>query len=207
MNEEHSKSKSLLSSLGWLIGAVAAVILVQAFLARPFVIPSGSMLPTLKPGDRILVGRLGALWHTPERGQIAVFRPPAGAVLDEPKCGDGGGLYTQQICTKTWGGQAQDVFFVKRIVALEGDRVSLRSGHLILNGKPADEPYVHSLCGDPARCDFPQTVQVPQGQVLMLGDNRGDSDDGRFWGTVPKDWIVGPMIASWWPISRAHLGQ
>jgi len=198
--------RQMLHSLAWIIGAVATVVIVQSFVARPFIIPSESMLPALKPGDRIMVGRTRAIWHTPERGQVAVFRPPLGATADQPKCGNQGGLYTKAICTKAWGGPSDKTYFVKRIVAVEGDRVSMRAGHLILNGKPANETYVHSPCDETTHCDFPKTVQVPKGQVLMLGDNRNNSDDGRFWGTIPTDWIVGPMIALWWPPNRTHFG-
>lgn len=143
---EPSKSRQALHSLVWLIGAVVGVILVQTFLIKPFVIPSESMTPTLQVGDRIMVGKLRWIWSTPERGQIVVFRPPAGALQGEPRCGGGGGLYTQSICTKAWGEKSDQVFFVKRIVAVGGDRVSLRQGRLWLNGKPAREPYVHSVC-------------------------------------------------------------
>lgn len=206
-NGKSSTAKSILSTLAWLGFAVAAVLLVQTFIARPFVIPSESMLPALKPGDRILVGKLRMLWGLPERGQVVVFRPPHGASQAMPRCGDSGGMGTKKICTQAWGGQDDSTFFVKRIIALAGDRVSMNAGRIILNGKALAEPYVQSLCPDSDRCDFPQTVQVPQGQVLVLGDNRGDSDDGRFWGTIPTGWITGRMIALWWPLDRFSLGQ
>jgi signal peptidase I len=87
-------------------------------------------------------------------------------------------------------GPAADVSIIKRVVAGPGDRVGMRGGVVVRDGEPADEPYVAG-CGGVEACNFPRPISVPEGHYLMLGDNRGASDDSRFWGPVPVEWIEG----------------
>lgn len=205
---EETTQQKIISTVAWLVGTVILVLGIQHFLVKPFQIPSGSMEQTLQIGDRVMVGRLGFVWKTPQRGQIIVFHPPAGAPgPNNPatQCGGPGGTGSSQICSKPLGGPA-DQYFIKRIVALGGDRVALRSGVLWVNNKPLREPYALP-CQNTEMCNFPKPITIPQGSVLALGDNRDNSDDGRFWGPIKHEWIVGPVVARWWPLNRLTLGS
>ena len=97
-----------------------------------------------------------------------------------------------------------DVNFIKRVVAGPGDRISIDDGHVVLNGKPQEEPFIRE-CGGGADCDFPREITIPADHYFMMGDNRGASDDSRFWGPVPRDWIIGGAFATYWPPSRVGL--
>ena len=97
--------------------------------------------------------------------------------------------------------------FIKRIVGGPGDTIAVRRGRVIRNGKVADEPFISDTCetGAGAACDLPVPIKVPPGHWFMMGDNRGQSDDSRFWGPVPEGWIIGPAFATYWPPDRIGL--
>jgi signal peptidase I len=170
------------------VAPCVSALLIQAFLFKPYRVPSESMEPTISVGDRILVNRLG----DPEVGDVVVFHPPSGAATNEcasrPRDG--------QMCARPQPGEL-DVAFVKRIVAGPGDRVALRAGRVVRNGRLVEESYVTPCPGEEA-CEFPIPVTVPAGHWLVLGDNRAASDDSRFWGAVPDDAIVGTKVLTYW---------
>ena len=182
-----------------IVATVALALLlaesVQAAVVKPFVIPSQSMEPTLLPGQRVLVNRLAYdFGGTPSRGDIVVFHPPSSLTckvnvpLTEP-------------CPKGVATHASD-YFVKRVIGLPGDTLSIRNGHPVINGKElVDEPYI-TPCSDSTSCNMPHAIVIPRGDYYMLGDNRGDSDDSRYWGPVPLSWIIGEVFATYWPIDR-----
>jgi signal peptidase I len=177
--------------------AIGLALLIQAFLVKPYKIPSGSMIPTLQVGQRILVNRLDT---SPGLGSVVVFHPPTSA--DAETCGDsnqGGGH--AQACDKNVPVESTETF-VKRIVGLPGDRLRILDGHVWRNGVEEHGSYIQPCDIGPANCNFPQTITVPPGEYYMMGDNRGDSDDSRFWGPVPRQWIVGAAFATYWPIDR-----
>jgi signal peptidase I len=89
-------------------------------------------------------------------------------------------------------------------VAGPGDKLSIRGGHVILNGKPQPDDYTIP-CGSDEGCDFPDPVTIPADHYFMMGDNRGASDDSRFWGPVPREWIIGGAFATYWPPKRIGL--
>jgi signal peptidase I len=91
--------------------------------------------------------------------------------------------------------------FIKRVVAVGGDTIAIRGGHAIRNGVRAREPFT-APCGGGSGCDFPNAVRVPRGSVFVMGDNRGDSDDSRFWGPVPVSAVIGKAFATYWPLQR-----
>jgi signal peptidase I len=93
------------------------------------------------------------------------------------------------------------VTFVKRVVGLPGDRISIVNGHVIRNGHPEADRYIVKCSGDSA-CDFPQTIVIPKGDYYMMGDNRPDSEDSRFWGPVPRAWLIGKAFFTYWPPDR-----
>jgi signal peptidase I len=188
--------------------AVVAVALffaftIQAFAVKPYRIPSGSMLPTLHPGERILVDRFSHLLGSdPSVGDITVFTPPRGA--ETSACGIVGqgpfydGSESHASCTAPTVAKGSTTF-VKRVVGLPGDRIAIRNGHVIRNGNPASEPFASSCSG--SECNL-APITVPRGSYFLMGDNRGNSDDSRYWGPVPRGWIIGQAVASYWPLGR-----
>ncbi len=195
-----SKSKSGFKSLIELIVTIAVAVgfalLIQAFVVKPYRIPSQSMEPTLTVGQRVLANRL---INHPSIGDVVVFHPPAGA--DAMVCGNNtqGEGHGQPCDMPTRGESGQT--FIKRVVAGPGDRISIVGGHAIRNGKRERDPYIRQ-CTAGGFCNFPKTITVPPGHYFMMGDNRGQSDDSRFWGPVPKNWIIGVAFFTYWPPDR-----
>jgi signal peptidase I len=171
-------------------GSGSATHTSQTAGARVFRVPSGSMEPTLRVGARIVV-----VPRAPKVGEIVVFHAPADA--ERQLCGSGPAAHTVRLggapCDEAEHGESS-VTFVKRIVAGPGDEVSIADGHVVRNGVREPEPYVKACEPGVPQCNFPKAVRVPPGQWFMLGDNRGESDDSRFWGPVPSSWIVGTAI-------------
>ena len=177
--------------------ALGLALGIQAFLVKPYRIPSESMVPTLEIGQRVLVNRIGARFGGPGVGDITVFHPPMGSETNQ--CGaaqpDG------QPCSRPTS-ERSNVNFIKRVVAGPGDRIAIDDGHVVLNGKRQNEPFARFEGCSSGDCDFPRTITVPPGYYFMMGDNRGASDDSRFWGPVPRKWIIGGAIATYWPPDR-----
>lgn len=184
--------------LGFRIILLTFIALTIAWLAvrttpTPYLITSGSMLPKLKVGQRVMVDRDA---RTPRVGNIVAFYAPKGSIPDSPVCGNPTeGMGSAQMCGLPTSQRSRNIY-VKRIVAGPGDRVSLVHGHLWLNGRAVHEPYASTCRGNSreANCEFTQPVTVPEGDVFLLGDERYVSDDSRYWGPVPASWIVGTVV-------------
>jgi signal peptidase I len=184
--------------------ALGLALAIQAFVVKPYRIPSGSMLPTLKIGERVLVSRVGhRLGGDPVVGDVVVFHPPAGAEGDT--CGDRD-RRPGQACDRPTRERA-GVTFIKRVVGLPGDVIVIRGGHVIRNGRREGDGYISRTCdgSDGTGCTFATPIRVPAAHFFMMGDNRGESDDSRFWGPVPRAWIVGGAFASYWPLKRVGV--
>jgi signal peptidase I len=187
--------RTLLAVVGGLVGLVLLLVIVFAVLGfRPYRTPSGSMEPTLQRGDRFVVANSS---H-PKRGDIVVLHPPAGEL--QSACGVR--RHPGAICPRPSGPTNEGLSLVERVVALPGDRVSIRRGRMVLAGRPQRERYVR--VNQPAcdACNLPRTVAIPSGHVLTLGDNRAASDDGRYWGPVDEAAIVGRVRLRYWPLSN-----
>jgi len=202
-----SFGSDLISSLQSLMGTVVIAIFVITFIVQAFQIPSESMENTLLVGDYLLVNKLcyggSGLsdyvmpYQKIARGDIVVFHYPV-----DP----------QQ-------------HFVKRVIGLPGDRLRMLNKRVLINGKPLEEPYVRFL--EPAnnlyRDDFPRTdipaanmegswwlqmrklvedgeLIIPQGHYFVMGDNRDDSQDSRYWGFVPRENIIGRPLLIYWSV-------
>ncbi|HEY4427464.1 MAG TPA: signal peptidase I [Solirubrobacteraceae bacterium] len=183
--------------------ALGLALAIQAWVVKPYRIPSGSMLPTLAIGQRVLVNRIGMDFSEPHVGEIAVFHPPRDA--EQEVCGPiahviklGGAACSQPEPTRS------GVNFIKRIVAGPGDVISIVEGHVIRNGKRENDSYTKP-CGSSPECNFPTPITIPPGHWFMMGDNRGESDDSRFWGPVPTGWVIGGAIATYWPPDRIGI--
>jgi signal peptidase I len=196
-----SASGSLLELVLIVAVALGLALGIQAFLVKPYRIPSESMVPTLEIGQRVLVNRLDGRFGTPEVGDVVVFHPPQGAVQGN-ECGSGP-TAEGQLCSRPTAEKA-DENFIKRVVAGPGDRIRIDEGHVILNGKRQNEPFAMP-CGGGDGCSFASQITIPAGHYFMMGDNRGSSDDSRFWGPVPEDWIIGEAFATYWPPKRIGL--
>jgi signal peptidase I len=178
--------------------AVGLAFLIQAFVVKPYRIPSPSMVPTLDIGQRVLVNRLAG--H-PSVGDVVVFHPPHGADPANPVCGDPdqGAGHSQACDTPTSSESSQT--FIKRVVAGPGDRISIVDGHVIRNGVRETASYIEP-CDQYQFCNFPKTITIPPGHYFMMGDNRGESDDSRFWGPIPDKWVIGVAFFTYWPPDR-----
>jgi len=177
-----------------ILGAVAIVLAIKAYVVNPYRIPSSSMEPTLhcaRPSsqcearfsDRVLANRFIYHFREPKRGEIVVFKTPPAA---------------QAQCSGVAGGGGGDTF-VKRLIALPGERWRFENGNVYINGKLLDEPYIEP---DRKDADTIPEKTVPEGEYLMLGDNRGSSCDSRRWGTVPRKNLIGPVFSVYWPPGR-----
>ena len=180
--------------------ALGLALAIQAWLIKPYQIPSESMEPTLDVGQRVLVNRFIYHFKEPQIDDIIVFHPPAGADRGT-ECGVP--RNPQQACPKPTSAES-DQNFIKRIVAGPGDRLSIRNGHPVVNGKIAEEDFVRP-CAVGGACNLPKPIRIPPDHYFMMGDNRGSSDDSRFWGPIPKDWIIGEAFATYWPPDRIGL--
>jgi signal peptidase I len=178
--------------------AIGLALLIQAFLVKPYQIPSGSMEPTLNIGQRVLVDRVTYHFSDPDVGDIIVFHPPQGAAGD--RCAV---PHRNEPCPQATA-ENPDTNFIKRIVAGPGDRLSIRNGHPVVNGKQAQEDFINP-CGGGPECDLPKAITIPPNEYFVMGDNRGSSDDSRFWGPVPRSWIIGQAFFTYWPPSRIGI--
>jgi len=179
-----------------LIGAIVVTLLVKAFLAQAFYIPSASMEPQLRENDRVVVSRTAYRLHDPNRGDIVVFPSPAVPAEDE---GLLEGIFhdvLESVALRDPG----DRELIKRIVGLPGETIEARDGRLLIDGVPLVEPYIPDGV---TTSDF-GPVTVPEDRVFVMGDNRGNSHDSRFpdIGPIEIDTIVGRAIARVWPPNR-----
>ena len=141
----------------------------------------------------MLVDRVSYRFSEPSRGDIVVFKPPGGA--DENACGV---QHSDDApCPRPTKGRS-DTNFIKRVVAVGGDRIKILGGRVYLNGRRQDEPFAQpdDACGI---CNLPQEITIPKGYYFMMGDNRGESADSREWGPIPEKWMIGRGFATYWP--------
>ena len=187
---------------------MSAAVAIQAWAVKPFEIPSGSMEPTLTVGQRVLVDRLTSnLGSDPAIGDIVVFHPPLSAVPEEqdagerlPACGVPNPEALDRACPEPVDERA-DQYFIKRVVAEPGDRLKVVGGVPVVNGAAVEGNWEIVPCA-PGECEMPREITIPENHYFVMGDNRPGSDDSRFWGPVPRDWIIGTAFATYWPPRR-----
>ena len=199
-----TKQKSTVNSLIELVGIVVVALLlalgIQAFIVKPYRIPSSSMEPTLTIGQRVLVDRIGTHFGSPHIGEIAVFHPPKDA--ESEVCGQ---PHVQTAACDLPETAESSENFIKRVVAGPGDVISIVNGHVIRNGVQEKDSYIAPCAPGIQACNLPTKIKIPPGMWFMMGDNRGESDDSRFWGPVPTKWIIGDAFATYWPPDRIGL--
>lgn len=182
-----------------IVFVLVMVIIIRYFLCEIRWIPSGSMRPTLIEGDRIVVERVSHFFSKPKRGDILVFYPPF-VKPDNTLWG---------IFARRTGIGCRDVAFIKRVVGMPGDKVEIKQNPdgryvVLINNEQLKENYILSEydsipCSPNMYCG---PMIVPEGKYFMMGDNRGNSEDSRFWGFLPEGRIVGRACCVFWPINR-----
>ena len=189
---------------------VIAVILIRFFVAELRWIPSGSMRPTLIEHDRIVVEKLTkypnllknhAFENTPKRGDIMIFYPPFVKLETDPI----------SVFRRLTGFFCKDIAYIKRVVGLPGEKIEIKEGlngayKVYINDKPLEEDYImieydFHKCNERMNCG---PMIIPEGHYFMMGDNRGNSYDSRFWGTLPKERFIGRAVFLFWPITRIN---
>jgi signal peptidase I len=182
--------------------AIGLAWTIQAFVVKPYRIPSPSMEPTLDIGQRVLVNRVTYHVSDPDIGDIVVFHPPKGAEHDQcgdPHAGDG----TRTACDQATSGESSETF-IKRVVAGPGDRLYIHDGHPVVNGVEAKEDFIMP-CRGGSNCNMPEEIKIPPDHYFMMGDNRGASDDSRFWGPIPRSSVIGQAFVTYWPPDRVGI--
>lgn len=155
-------------------------LLIRTFLFAPYKIPTGSMIPTLLVGDKIFVEKISYRFNEPKRGDIIVFKYPVDRKKD----------------------------FVKRLIGLPGERIEIRGGVVLINGRPLNEaPFSSNYYYNVDRSDWQfghseQVFEVPENSYFVLGDNSANSSDSRNWGFVPRRDVIGKAKFIWWPVPR-----
>ncbi len=195
--QERSIKTFLTDNLPTVTVAILLAVGVRIFIAEPRYIPSSSMEPTLLINDRLIIDKLSFRWRKPERGEIVVFNPPNSPVVPD--------------ATKV---------YIKRVIGLPGDRISIHDGKVFINDAPLNEPYIaappnytlptqdDALCPS---CFRPDNVQsgrdhqfftVPTGKYWVMGDNRNNSLDSHAWGFMPEENLVGRAMFRYWPFDE-----
>ena len=176
-DDEWDKSRSTLRSVvEWVVivaGAVLVAIVIRTFVLQAFYIPSSSMEPTLKIDDKVLVNKLSYKFHDINRGDIVVFERPPGET--DPKIKD----------------------LIKRVIGLPGDSIEAHDGHVFVDGRRLNEPYL------PAGIQIKPLARqvVPGNSIFVMGDNRPSSKDSTVFGPISKNLVVGRAFLRVWPLS------
>lgn len=178
-----SQTRNLVEWVAVIVGAVLIAVLVRTFIFQTFWIPSESMSTTLVEDDRVLVNKLSYRFGDVNRGDVVVFeRPPAMPPSD-----------------------IKDL--IKRVIGLEGETVRISQGKVFVDGRELEEPYTNGQATEPCASGDPALaseagLEIPEDHVLVMGDNRGNSDDGRCFGPIDEDLIVGRAFMILWPPSK-----
>lgn len=159
--------------------ALCLALLIRTFIAEPRLIPSESMYPTLHTGDRLVVEKVSYRFHPPKTGDIVVFQSPP------------------ELQRR---GYDKNLAFIKRIIGMPGEIISVDNGIVYLNGQPLKEDYI----AEPPNQPFPP-VKIPADQFFVMGDNRNDSNDSRYWGFLPRQNLIGHATFRFWPLDRIGL--
>lgn len=208
------KESSTCEIIETIVFVVVMVIIIRFFVGEIRWIPSGSMHPTLLEGDRIIVERYSRFFTNPNRGDIMVFYPPSTQLSKKPI----------PLLSRLTGFWCKDIAYIKRVVGLPGDKIEIKqekdgSAFVYVNDKKYEENYIKSIYEYPP-CPDPNTdkillmndnfmkcgpFQLGKDSYFMMGDNRGNSQDSRYWGTLKRDRFVGRAVVVFWPLNRMKV--
>jgi signal peptidase I len=173
--------------VGVVVVAIVVAVLLRTFVLATYSIPSGSMEPTLQIGDRIVVDKLSYHLHGVDRADIVVFSTPPAEDCAGPRVAN----------------------LVKRVIGLPGETISVAGGHVYIDGRLLPEPWLPSqdraeTYPGPSDAGYALhgTYLIPRGDVYVMGDNRTESCDSRYWGPIPESSIVGKVDMRVWPLGR-----
>jgi signal peptidase I len=179
-------------ALGCLLEIVETLVLtlvifwvIQSFVAQPFKVQQVSMERTLEPEQYVLVDKLTPRFDTYKRGDIVVFRPP-----------------------ETWVDSGTGEPYIKRVIGIGGDTVDIHDGSVFVNGTQLQEPYVYREDDQPQATETFNGVErwvIPEGQLFLLGDHRGNSSDSREGGPVDVSAVIGRAWLRYWPINTLQI--
>lgn len=161
-----------------LLIAFILAMLIRTFVVQAFKIPTSSMEPTLMVGDRILVNKFIYRFNKPQSWDVIVFKYPLDRKRD----------------------------FIKRLVANEGETVSINNGKVFIDGKMVDNPHLLEYYYN--RGDYGaegQKLKVPEDKLYVLGDNSFNSQDSRYWGLVPREDLIGKAFFVYWPLHKMRI--
>jgi signal peptidase I len=184
IEEEEPPPSRLRGAIEWIVvigGAVLVALLIKTFLLQAFFIPSGSMIPTLGIGDRVLVNKLSYTMGDVDRGDIIVFERPDSEHTDDIKD------------------------LIKRVVGLPGEQIVIKQGRVHVNGEALPETYLPAgmtTSPGPLGCSETDPCVIPQNAVWVMGDNRNESKDSRFFGAIGEGQIIGKAFLRVWPLNR-----
>ena len=201
-------------TISTIIFVVVMLIIIRFFIGEVRWIPSGSMNPTLIEGDRIIVERFSRFFNTPQRGDIMVFYPPSTQLSRKPL----------PLLSRLTGILCKDVAYIKRVIGLPGDKVEIKfendgSAYVYINNKKYRENYIKNAYEYPLcpSADMPASLiaserimkcgpfKLKNDEFFMMGDNRGNSQDSRYWGVLKKDRFIGRAVLIFWPLDRLKV--
>ena len=176
--------KNTLADWGITLGVpIVLALLVHAFVLEAFIVPTGSMLNTIQLDDRVWAEKVSYHFTTPKPGEVILFNSPT----------------------------EEGVTLLKRVIATEGQEVDLVDGKVVVDGTPLDEPYVEGKPSYPLDRHAPGVEPisypyvVPKGHVWLMGDNRTNSLDSRYYGAIPTSSVIGRAFCTYWPLDHARL--
>jgi signal peptidase I len=208
------KETTICEIIETIVFVIVMVIIIRFFVGEIRWIPSGSMKPTLIEGDRIVVERFSRFFSGPQRGDIMVFYPPSTELSRKPL----------PLLSRLTGIMCQDIAYIKRVVGLPGDKVEIKfkkngAAYVYINDKKYEEDYIKSIY-EYTRCPEGEITEemwnnedtikcgpfyLDEDSYFMMGDNRGDSKDSRYWGTLKRDRFVGRAVTIFFPFNRAKI--
>lgn len=193
------KKSFLRDTVETVVFVIVALIIIRFFIGEARWIPSASMHPTLLEGDRVIVENYSRFYSSPKRGDIMIFYPPDVVLKYDPL----------SLFSRLTGFFCKDIAYIKRVIGTPGDKIEIirnedGSSDVLINNKVLEEPYIldrfdYRVCTEDMHCG---PLILGEDEYFMMGDNRGNSQDSRYWGVLKKDRFIGKAKFIFWPFHR-----